>query len=338
MKAYYDQDADLSVLKGKTVAILGYGSQGHAHAQNLRDSGVNVIVGQRPGSANYALAKEHGFEPVSAAEAAEKADLIMILLPDEHQAAVYEKDIKPHLKAGKALLFAHGFNIHFGQIEPPKDVDVFMIAPKGPGHLVRRTYVEGGGVPCLVAIYQDASGQALQKALAYAKGIGGTRSGVIETSFREETETDLFGEQAVLCGGVCALMQAGFETLVEAGYDERNAYFECIHEMKLIVDLIYQSGFEGMRYSISNTAEYGDYITGPKVITEETKAAMKKILSDIQDGTFAKEFLLDMSPAGRQVHFKAMRKLAAEHPAEKVGEEIRKLYSWNNEDDKLINN
>ena len=338
MKVYYDQDADLSVLKNKTVAIIGYGSQGHAHAQNLRDSGVKVVVGQRPGGANYELAKQHGFTPVSAAEAAAQGDLIMILLPDEVQAAVYEKDIKPNLTPGKALLFAHGFNIHFNQIVPPKDVDVFLIAPKGPGHLVRRTFTEGGGVPCLVGIQQDATGEALKVALAYAKGIGGTRSGVIETSFREETETDLFGEQAVLCGGISALIKAGFETLVEAGYQPEMAYFECIHEMKLIVDLIYQSGFAGMRYSISNTAEYGDYVTGPKIITEDTKKAMKKILSDIQDGTFAKEFLLDMSPAGRQVHFKAMRKLASEHPSEKVGEEVRKLYSWNDEKDKLVNN
>ena len=337
MKVYYDQDADLSVLKNKTVAIIGYGSQGHAHAQNLRDSGVKVVVGQRPGGANYELAKQHGFTPVSAAEAAAQGDLIMILLPDEVQAAVYAKDIKPNLTPGKALLFAHGFNIHFNQIVPPKDVDVFLIAPKGPGHLVRRTFTEGGGVPCLVGIQQDATGEALKVALAYAKGIGGTRSGVIETSFREETETDLFGEQAVLCGGISALIKAGFETLVEAGYDPRNAYFECIHEMKLIVDLIYQSGFAGMRYSISNTAEYGDYITGPKIITDETKKTMKKILKDIQDGTFAKDFLLDMSDAGGQVHFNAMRKLASEHPSEVVGAEIRKLYSWSDED-KLINN
>lgn len=326
MKAYYDQDADLSVLKGKTVAILGYGSQGHAHAQNLRDSGVNVIVGQRPGSANYALAKEHGFEPVSVAEAAEKADLIMILLPDEHQAAVYEKDIRPHLKAGKALLFAHGFNIHFGQIEPPKDVDVFMIAPKGPGHLVRRTYVEGGGVPCLVAIHQDASGQALQKALAYAKGIGGARSGVIETSFREETETDLFGEQCVLCGGVTALIKAGFETLVEAGYQPEMAYFECMHEMKLIVDLMYEGGMGKMRYSISNTAEYGDYRTGPRLITAETKAEMKRVLQEIQQGTFARDFLVEARMNYPQ--FKAMRRMNAEHPIEQVGAKLRSMMPW----------
>ena len=274
----------------------------------------------------------------TAAEAAKKADIIMILINDEKQAAMYNKDIAPNLEAGNMLMFAHGFAIHFNQIIPPKDVDVTMIAPKGPGHTVRSEYQEGKGVPCLVAVQQDATGKAQEMALAYALGIGGARAGVLETTFRTETETDLFGEQAVLCGGVCALMQAGFETLCEAGYDPRNAYFECIHEMKLIVDLIYQSGFAGMRYSISNTAEYGDYITGPKIITEDTKKAMKKILSDIQDGTFAKDFLLDMSAAGGQAHFKALRKIASEHPSEKVGEEVRKLYSWNNEDDKLINN
>ena len=261
----------------------------------------------------------------------------MILINDELQAKLYKNDIEPNLEAGNMLMFAHGFNIHYGQIVPPKDVDVTMIAPKGPGHTVRSEYQAGKGVPCLIAVEQDATGQATQLALAYALAIGGARAGVLETTFRTETETDLFGEQAVLCGGVCALMQAGFETLCEAGYDPRNAYFECIHEMKLIVDLIYQSGFEGMRYSISNTAEYGDYITGPKIITEETKKAMKKVLSDIQDGTFAKDFLLDMSEAGGKAHFRAMRKLAAEHPSEVVGKEIRKLYSWNGED-KLINN
>lgn len=274
MKVYYEQDANLEVLKGKTVAIIGYGSQGHAHAQNLRDSGVNVIVGQRPGGPNFELAKEHGFQPLSAAEAAAQADLIMILLPDQYQASVYENDIKPHLTAGKSLVFAHGFNIHFNQIVPPKDVDVFMIAPKGPGHLVRRTYTEGGGVPCLVAIHQDASGQAMEKALAYAMGVGGTRSGVIETTFREETETDLFGEQAVLCGGISALIQAGFETLVEAGYQPEIAYFECLHETKLIVDLIYEGGLAKMRHSISDTAEYGDYVTGRRIVTEDRKSVV----------------------------------------------------------------
>ncbi|MCI5751822.1 MAG: ketol-acid reductoisomerase [Oscillospiraceae bacterium] len=336
-KIYYQQDCDLSRLDGKTVAIIGYGSQGHAHALNLKDSGVNVVVGLYEGSKSAAKAEAQGLKVVSVAEATKQADIIMILIPDEKQADLYEKDIAPNLTAGKTLAFAHGFNIHFGCIVPPKDVNVIMIAPKGPGHTVRSEYQAGKGVPCLIAVEQDATGDATDLGLAYALGIGGARAGVLETTFRTETETDLFGEQAVLCGGVCALMQAGFETLCEAGYDPRNAYFECIHEMKLIVDLIYQSGFAGMRYSISNTAEYGDYITGPKLITEETKKTMKKILSDIQDGSFAKEFLLDMSPAGKQVHFKAMRKLHAEHPSEKVGEEIRKLYSWNGED-KLINN
>ena len=337
-RIFYQQDCDLSLLNGKTIAVIGYGSQGHAHALNAKESGCNVIIGLYEGSKSWAKAEAQGFEVYTAAEAAKRADIIMILINDELQAAMYKKDIEPNLEAGNMLMFAHGFNIHFGQIVAPKDVDVTMIAPKGPGHTVRSEYQEGKGVPCLVAVHQDATGKALEKALAYAAAIGGANAGVLETTFRTETETDLFGEQAVLCGGVCALMQAGFETLVEAGYDARNAYFECIHEMKLIVDLIYQSGFAGMRYSISNTAEYGDYITGPKVISEDTKKAMKKILKDIQDGTFAKDFLLDMSEAGGQAHFKAMRKLAAEHESEKVGEEIRKLYSWNNENDKLINN
>ena len=336
-KIFYQQDCDLGRLDGKTVAIIGYGSQGHAHALNLKDSGVNVVVGLYAGSKSAAKAEAQGLKVMSVAEATKAADVIMILIPDEKQAEMYEKEIAPNLTAGKTLAFAHGFNIHFGCIVPPKDVNVIMIAPKGPGHTVRSEYQAGKGVPCLIAVEQDATGDAQDIGLAYSLGIGGARAGVLETTFRTETETDLFGEQAVLCGGVCALMQAGFETLCEAGYDPRNAYFECIHEMKLIVDLIYQSGFAGMRYSISNTAEYGDYITGPKLVTEETKKTMKKILSDIQDGTFAKEFLLDMSPAGKQVHFKAMRKLHAEHPSEKVGEEIRKLYSWNGED-KLINN
>ena len=336
-KIYYQEDCNLAELEGKTIAVIGYGSQGHAHALNAKESGCNVIIGLYEGSKSWKRAEEQGFEVFTAAEAAKKADVIMILINDELQAAMYKKDIEPNLTAGKMLMFAHGFNIHFNQIVPPKDVDVTMIAPKGPGHTVRSEYQAGKGVPCLVAVHQDATGKALEKALAYALAIGGARAGVLETTFRTETETDLFGEQAVLCGGVCALMQAGFETLVEAGYDERNAYFECIHEMKLIVDLIYQSGFAGMRYSISNTAEYGDYITGPKIITEETKKTMKKILKDIQDGSFAKEFLLDMSSAGGQAHFKAMRKLAAEHQSEKVGEEVRKLYSWNGEG-KLIDN
>ncbi|NME83532.1 ketol-acid reductoisomerase [Clostridium sp. SM-530-WT-3G] len=337
-RIFYQQDCDLSLLKGKKIAVIGYGSQGHAHALNAKESGCDVIIGLYEGSKSWAKAEAQGFKVYTAAEAAKQADIIMILINDELQAAMYKKDIEPNLEAGNMLMFAHGFNIHFNQIVAPKDVDVTMIAPKGPGHTVRSEYQEGKGVPCLVAVHQDATGKALQMALAYAAAIGGANAGVLETTFRTETETDLFGEQAVLCGGVCALMQAGFETLVEAGYDPRNAYFECIHEMKLIVDLIYQSGFAGMRYSISNTAEYGDYVTGPKLITEETKKTMKKILKDIQDGSFAKEFLLDMSAAGGQAHFKAMRKLASEHQSEKVGEEIRKLYSWNNENDKLINN
>ena len=336
-KIYYQEDCNLSVLEGKKIAIIGYGSQGHAHALNLKESGCDVIIGLYEGSKSWKRAEEQGFQVYTAAEAAKLADIIMILINDELQADMYKKDIEPNLEEGNMLMFAHGFNIHYGCITPPANVDVTMIAPKGPGHTVRSEYQAGKGVPCLVAVQQDATGKALDKALAYALGIGGARAGVLETTFKTETETDLFGEQAVLCGGVCALMQAGFETLVEAGYDPRNAYFECIHEMKLIVDLIYQSGFAGMRYSISNTAEYGDYVTGPKLITEDTKKAMKKILADIQDGTFAKEFLLDMSPAGRQVHFKAMRRNAAEHMSEKVGEEVRKLYSWNGED-KLINN
>jgi ketol-acid reductoisomerase len=336
-RIFYEKDCDISRLNGKTVAIIGYGSQGHAHALNLKESGVNVLVGLYKGSKSWAKAEAQGMTVMTSAEAAAKADIIMILINDELQAQLYKESIEPNLTAGKTLMFAHGFNIHFGCIKPPKDVNVVMVAPKAPGHTVRSEYQAGRGVPMLIAVEQDATGDAWDIGLAYAAAIGGARAGVLETTFRTETETDLFGEQAVLCGGVCALMQAGFDTLVEAGYDPRNAYFECIHEMKLIVDLIYQSGFKGMRYSISNTAEYGDYITGPKIITDDTRKAMKKILSDIQDGTFAKDFLLDMSPAGGQVHFNALRKKAAEHPSEKVGEEIRKLYSWS-EDDKLINN
>ncbi len=336
-KIFYQEDCNLAELEGKKIAIIGYGSQGHAHALNLKESGCDVIIGLYEGSKSWAKAEAQGLKVYTAAEAAKQADIIMILINDEKQAALYKNDIEPNLEEGNMLMFAHGFNIHFGQIVPPANVDVTMIAPKGPGHTVRSEYQAGKGVPCLVAVEQDATGKALDKALAYAAGIGGARAGVLETTFRTETETDLFGEQAVLCGGVCALMQAGFETLTEAGYDPRNAYFECVHEMKLIVDLIYESGFAGMRYSISNTAEYGDYITGPKIITEDTKKAMKKILADIQDGSFAKEFLLDMSASGGQAHFRAMRKLAAEHPAEKTGEEVRKLYSWS-DSDKLINN
>ncbi|MBR2778643.1 MAG: ketol-acid reductoisomerase [Firmicutes bacterium] len=336
-RIFYQSDCNIANLDGKTIAIIGYGSQGHAHALNLKESGCKVIIGLYEGSKSWAKAEEQGFEVFTAAEAAKQADVIMILINDEKQADLYKNDIAPNLEAGNMLMFAHGFNIHFQCIVPPADVDVTMIAPKAPGHTVRSEYQAGKGTPCLVAVYQDATGKALDNALAYGAAIGGARAGILETTFRVETETDLFGEQAVLCGGVCALMQAGFETLVDAGYDPRNAYFECVHEMKLIVDLIYQSGFAGMRYSISNTAEYGDYITGPKIITEDTKKAMKQILSDIQDGTFASEFLQDMSGAGRQVHFRAMRQKAAEHPVEKVGEEVRSLYSWSNED-KLINN
>ena len=336
-RIFYQQDCDLQKLAGKTVAIIGYGSQGHAHALNLKDSGVNVIVGLYEGSKSWAKATAQGLTVMTSDEAAKKADIIMLLTNDETQAKLYKESIEPNLTEGKTLAFAHGFNIHFGCIKPPAYVNVIMIAPKGPGHTVRSEYQAGKGVPCLIAVEQDATGDAWDLGLAYALAIGGARAGVLETNFRTETETDLFGEQAVLCGGVCALMQAGYETLVEAGYDPHNAYFECIHEMKLIVDLIYQSGFAGMRYSISNTAEYGDYITGPKIITDETKKAMKQVLKNIQDGTFAKDFLLDMSSAGSQVHFNAMRKLASEHPSEVVGADIRKLYSWSDED-KLINN
>lgn len=334
-KIYYQQDCDLSLLKGKTIAVIGYGSQGHAHALNAKESGCNVIIGLYEGSKSWAKAEAQGFKVYTAAEAAKLADIIMILINDEKQGNLYKESIEPNLKPGNMLMFAHGFAIHFGQIVPPKDVDVTMIAPKGPGHTVRSEYQIGKAVPCLVAVHQDATGNALQLALAYSLAIGGARAGVLETTFKTETETDLFGEQAVLCGGVCALMQAGFETLVEAGYDPRNAYFECIHEMKLIVDLIYQSGFEGMRYSISNTAEYGDYITGPKIVTEDTKKAMKKVLSDIQDGTFAKNWMLENQVGCPQ--FNAMRNKAKIHPSEEIGKDLRKLYSWNGED-KLINN
>ena len=334
-KIYYQQDCDLSLLKGKTIAVIGYGSQGHAHALNAKESGCDVIIGLYEGSRSWAKAEAQGFKVYTAAEAAKLADIIMILINDEKQGNLYKESIEPNLKPGNMLMFAHGFAIHFGQIVPPKDVDVTMIAPKGPGHTVRSEYQIGKAVPCLVAVHQDATGNALQLALAYSLAIGGARAGVLETTFKTETETDLFGEQAVLCGGVCALMQASFETLVEAGYDPRNAYFECIHEMKLIVDLIYQSGFEGMRYSISNTAEYGDYITGPKIVTEDTKKAMKKVLSDIQDGTFAKNWMLENQVGCPQ--FNAMRNKAKIHPAEEIGKDLRKLYSWNGED-KLINN
>ena len=334
-KIYYQEDCNLSLLEGKTIAVIGYGSQGHAHALNLKESGCNVIVGLYEGSRSWKKAKEQGFEVYTTAEAAKRADIIMILINDEKQAAMYKESIAPNLRPGMMLMFAHGFAIHFGQIVPPKDVDVAMIAPKAPGHTVRSEYMRGRGTPCLVAVYQDATGKALDMALAYGQGVGGARAGILETTFKVETETDLFGEQAVLCGGVTALMKAGFETLVEAGYAPENAYFECVHEMKLIVDLIYESGFAGMQYSISNTAEYGDYITGPKIVTDETKKAMKKILSDIQDGTFAKDWLLE-NQSGCP-HFNAMRKNEADQPLEKVGAELRKLYSWN-DTDKLINN
>lgn len=334
-KIFYESDCDLSLLDGKTVAVIGYGSQGHAHALNMKESGVNVIIGLYEGSKSWARAEAQGFEVYTSAEAAKKADIIMILINDEKQAKMYKESIEPNLEPGNMLMFAHGFAIHFGQIVPPKDIDVTMIAPKGPGHTVRSQYQEGKGVPCLIAVHQDATGKAHDLALAYALAIGGARAGVLQTTFREETETDLFGEQAVLCGGVCALMKAGFETLVEAGYEPESAYFECIHEMKLIVDLIFESGFAGMRYSISNTAEFGDYITGPKIITDDTKKAMKQVLKDIQEGTFAKNWLLE-----NQVgcpNFNAMRRREAAHQLEEVGKELRQLYSWN-DGNKLIDN
>ena len=329
-KIYYQSDTDISYLDGKTVAIIGYGSQGHAHALNLKESGVNVVVGEYEGSGPWDKAKAAGFDVSNAFDAAKKADIIMILVPDELQSKIYYESIESNLTEGKMLMFAHGFNIHFKRIEPPSFVDVVMIAPKGPGHTVRSEYLEGKGVPCLIAVYQDASGKAYNLGLAYAAGIGGARAGVLETTFREETETDLFGEQAVLCGGVTALMQAGYETLVDAGYEPESAYFECIHEMKLIVDLVYQGGFAKMRDSISNTAEYGDYETGKRIITDKTKKEMKKILSEIQDGTFAKNWNTE-NAVGRP-HFLAQRRIAAEHELEAVGRELRKMYSWGKEE------
>lgn len=334
-KIYYQEDCNLNLLEGKTIAVIGYGSQGHAHALNAKESGCSVIIGLYEGSKSWAKAEAQGFKVYTAAEAAKKADIIMILINDEKQGALYQNDILPNLEEGNMLMFAHGFAIHFGQIVAPKGVDVTMIAPKGPGHTVRGQYQEGKGVPCLIAVHQNESGKAKDKALAYALAIGGARAGVLETTFREETETDLFGEQAVLCGGVCALMKAGFETLVEAGYEPESAYFECIHEMKLIVDLIFESGFAGMRYSISNTAEYGDYITGPKIITEDTKKAMKQVLKDIQEGVFARNWLLENQI--NCTNFNAMRRQEADHQLEEVGAELRKLYSWNNEN-KLLEN
>jgi len=323
MKIFYDADADLNVLRGKKVAVIGYGSQGHAQAQNLRDSGVEVIIGQRPGSANYDKAVEDGFTPVSAREAAEAADVIQIVTPDHSQAALYHADVEPFMKAGKTLLFSHGFNIHFGQIVPPKDADAVMVAPKGPGHLVRSEYVRGAGVPALYAVHQDASGHALQTALAHAKGIGATRAGVLETTFKEETETDLFGEQSVLCGGVSELVKAGFDTLVEAGYQPEIAFFECMHELKLIVDLIYRGGLAYMRYSISDTAEYGDLTRGKRLITEETRKEMKKILGEIQSGAFARDWILE-NQAGRPM-FTAMRAQEKRLLVEEVGSRLRAM-------------
>jgi ketol-acid reductoisomerase len=327
-RMYYDADANLDLLTGKTVAVIGYGSQGHAHALNLKDSGVNVIVGLYAGSRSTAAAQESGLAVHSVADAARAADMMMVLLPDEAQRAVYTQEIAPHLSAGKVLAFAHGFNIHFAQVVPPKDVDVVMIAPKGPGHLVRRTYTQGEGVPCLFAVYQDASGQARDRAMAYAKGIGGTRAGILETTFREETETDLFGEQVVLCGGLSALIKAGFETLVEAGYQPELAYFECLHEVKLIVDLIVEGGLAKMRDSISNTAEYGDLTRGPRIVTDQTRLEMRKILSEIQTGQFAREFVLE-NMSGK-AGFTAMRRREAEHPIEEVGKDLRAMFSWLN--------
>ena len=325
-RMYYDEDANLDLLKGKTVAIIGYGSQGHAHALNLKDSGVNVIVGLYPGSKSTAKAEAAGLTVKNVADAAKAADFIMILLPDEVQKTIYKTEIEPNLEAGNVLAFAHGFNIHFAQVIPPADVDVVMVAPKGPGHLVRRTYEQGQGVPALFAVYQDATGKARDRAMAYARGIGGTRAGILETTFREETETDLFGEQAVLCGGLSALIKAGFETLVEAGYQPELAYFECLHEVKLIVDLVVEGGLATMRDSISNTAEYGDYTRGPRVVTSQTKAEMKKILSEIQSGQFAREFVLE-NQAGKP-GFTAMRRQEAEHPIEAVGKDLRAMFSW----------
>ncbi|MBW3543581.1 MAG: ketol-acid reductoisomerase [Planctomycetes bacterium] len=325
-KIYYDADADLALLKNKTIAIIGYGSQGHAQAQNLRDSGLNVIVGQRPGGPNYELARSHGFEPLPAAEAAAKGDLVNILLPDEVQADVYKSEIRPQLKPGNLLMCSHGFNIHFGQVDPPEGVDAALVAPKGPGHLVRSEYVKGGGVPSLIALSPGASEQSRKLALAYAKGIGGTRGGVIETTFAEETETDLFGEQVVLCGGVSALVKAAFETLVDAGYQPEMAYFECMHELKLIVDLFYQGGLNYMRYSVSNTAEFGDYTRGPRIVTDETKREMKRILDEVQSGQFAREWILENK--ANQPTFKALRRRDREHLIEKVGRELRSMMTW----------
>ncbi len=325
-KIYYDDDADLSLLKNKVIAIIGYGSQGHAQAQNLRDSGCNVIIGQRPGGANYDLAVSHGFKPMSAADATKGADLINILVPDELQRDLFVSEIKPNLQKGDLLLCSHGFNIHFGQVVPPAGVDAALVAPKGPGHLVRSEYEKGGGVPSLIALYPGASDGSRQLALAYAKGIGGTRGGVIETTIAEETETDLFGEQVVLCGGVSALVKAAFEVLVEAGYQPEMAYFECMHELKLIVDLFYQGGLNYMRYSVSNTAEYGDYTRGPRIVTDQTKLEMKKILKEIQNGQFARDWILENK--ANQASFQAIRRNERSHQLETVGKELRRMMTW----------
>jgi ketol-acid reductoisomerase len=325
---FYDKDADLSLLSGRKIAVIGFGSQGHAHALNLKDSGCDVMIGLYPGSKSWAEAEKQGLRVATVEQASREADIIMILAPDQVQKAIYQQGVEPNLSEGKMLMFAHGFNIHFQQIQPPPFVDVTMIAPKGPGHLVRRVFTEGGGVPCLVAVHQDASEVAQQVALAYAKGIGGTRAGVLETTFREETETDLFGEQVILCGGLSSLIKAAFETLVEAGYQPESAFFETMHELKLIVDLIYEGGLQRMRYSISDTAEYGDYTRGPRIITDATRAEMKKILKEIQSGQFAKEFILE-NMSGR-ASFLASRRLDAEHPVELVGAEMRAMMSWLN--------
>ncbi len=327
-KVYYDDDADLSLLKGKTIAILGYGSQGHAQAQNLRDSGCTVVIGQRPGSKNYELAVSHGFKPVSIAEATKQADLVNILLPDEVQGDLYRTEIKPNLKPGALLMCSHGFNMHFGQVVPPAGIDAALVAPKGPGHLVRSEYEKGGGVPSLIALSPGASDTSRKLALAYAKGIGGTRGGVIETTIAEETETDLFGEQVVLCGGVSALIKAAFETLVEAGYQPEMAYFECMHELKLIVDLFYQGGLNYMRYSVSNTAEFGDYTRGPRIVTEQTKAEMKKILHEIQTGQFALEWILENK--ANQPTFQAIKRRERTHQIEETGKQLRRMMKWIN--------
>lgn len=325
-KMYYEVDANLELLKGKVIAVMGYGSQGHAQAQNLKDSGLNVLIGLRPGSARWERAEAAGFEVMTVTEAAARADIIQILLPDETQSKVYQNEIKQHLTSGKALVFSHGFNIHFGQIVPPSDVDVFMVAPKSPGHLVRRTYTEGAGVPSLIAVHQNATGKAKELALAYAKGIGSTKAGVLETTFGEETETDLFGEQAVLCGGTSELVKAGFDTLVEAGYQPEIAYFECLHELKLIVDLMYEGGLSWMRYSVSDTAQYGDMTVGKRIVNEDTRKEMKKVLAEIQNGTFAKNWLLE-NQANRPA-FNATARREENHLIEKVGQELRGMMSW----------